>query len=135
MLENVKNYKGTFMSDTLPSKIESDASYVVNLDKDINDGTHWTSIFNSPKLDYVCYFDSFGQVPNKDTEKFLRTSGKSIKFNTTPYQHILSNACGYFGIYFINEMSKQLDMYDVLSKFDITNAVENEKIIRKYFKL
>lgn len=123
------------MSDTLPGIIESDASYVVNLDKDVNSGTHWTCIFNSTELDYVCYFDSLGMVPNKDTETFLRTSGKPIKFNTTRYQHILSNACGWYSIYFIKEMSKQLDMYDVLSKFDITNAVENEKIIRKYFRL
>lgn len=123
------------MSDTLPPKIDSDSSYVVNLDKDVNDGTHWTSIYNSPKLDYVCYFDSFGLPPSQQIESFLRTSGKAIKFSTTLYQHILSNACGYYGIYFIREMNKNPDMYDVLSKFDLTNAMLNEKIIQKYFRL
>jgi hypothetical protein len=135
MLENVANFKGTFMSDTLPTKIETNSSYVVNLDKNINQGTHWVAIYNDPKNDYVEYFDSYGMPPNTDTEEFLHSSDKSVKFNTSALQHLLSKSCGYFAAWYIMERSKGKSQYDVLYSMDQSNALINEMVIKKIFHL
>lgn len=134
-LQNVKNYKGTFMSDALPERIADNGSYVVNLDKQRDDGTHWVAIYNDPKNDYVEYFDSFGLQPNKDTERFLRTSGKSIKMNSTQLQHLMSKSCGYFAIWYIQERNKGKSQYDVIYSMSMDNPLENEGRIKQYFKL
>ena len=135
MLKNEKNFKGVKMSDALPQKIEDNGSYVVNLDKQKNNGTHWVGIYNNPNNDYVFYFDSFGSPPNIDTERFLRTSGKPIKMNTSALQYLKSKACGYFVIYFIKEMNKHNDPYKVLYSMNQFNSIDNELMIKKYFNL
>lgn len=135
-LKNEKNFNGVFMSNRLPSKINI-GSYVFNLDKYENNGTHWTCALNDPKTDCIYYFDSFGISPNQDIEHFLKSSGKSIKINTTPYQHVLSKACGYFCIYFIKMMNKNNgDIYKVLYELlDLNDPLKNELTIKKYFNL
>lgn len=135
MLKNEKNFKGVKMSDVLPPKIEDDGLYVVNLDKQKNNGTHWVGIYNNSKNDYVFYFDSFGSPPNNDTERFLRTSGKAIKINSSALQFLRSKACGWYVIYFLKEMNKYNDPYKVLYSFDQFNSIDNELLIKKYFKL
>lgn len=135
MLKNEKNFKGVKMSDVLPEKIEDDGLYVVNLDKQKNNGTHWVGIYNNSKNDYVFYFDSFGSPPNNDTERFLRTSGKAIKINSSALQFLRSKACGFYVVYFLKEMNKYNDPYKVLYSFDQFNSIDNELLIKKYFKL
>lgn len=135
-LKHDKTFNGVYMSNRLPAKMET-GSYVFNLDKYENNGTHWTCAVNEPNSDSVIYFDSFGISPNQDIERFLRTSGKKIIINTTPYQHILSRACGYYCIYFIKMMKKYKgDVYKVLyDNFELDNPLFNELVIKKFFKL
>lgn len=135
-LKNDKTFKGVYMSNRLPPKMES-GSYVFNLDRYENNGTHWTCAVNDPNQESIVYFDSFGISPNQDIENFLRSSGKSVIINTTPYQHILSRACGYYCIYFIKMMKKYKgDAYKVLyDNFELDNPLHNELVIKKFFKL
>lgn len=106
------------------------------MDKYENNGTHWTAAFNDPKSEYVTYFDSFGISPNQDIERFLKSSGKKIRINTTPYQHILSKACGYYTIFFIKMMNKYNgDAYKVFyDHFDLSDPMKNENTIKRFFK-
>ena len=90
---------------------------------------------NNPNNDYVFYFDSFGSPPNIDTERFLRTSGKPIKMNTSALQYLKSKACGFFVVWFIQQMNKYNDPYKVLYSMNQFNSIDNELMIKKYFNL
>ena len=54
----IKDFRGVFMRDTLPSKSNKVKCGVVNLDIGKNTGTHWVCYY---KINERCYdFDSFG---------------------------------------------------------------------------
>ena len=48
-------------------------------------------------------------------------------------QNIKTTTCGYFCLYFLNEMSKGKSYYDILKVFDIHDTDKNEKFIEKCF--
>ena len=49
-------------------------------------------------------------------------------------QNINTTTCGYFCLYFLNEMSKGRSYYDLLKVFNIHNTMKNEKYIKNSFK-
>ena len=50
-------------------------------------------------------------------------------------QNINTTTCGYFCLYFLNEMNKGKSYYDLLKVFDVHDTLKNEKKIENYFKL
>ena len=50
-------------------------------------------------------------------------------------QNINTTTCGYFCLYFLNEMNKGKSYYDLLKVFDIHDTMKNEKKIENYFKI
>jgi hypothetical protein len=128
-----KLFKGVFMSDVLPSKIEK-GSYIINLDKIANSGTHWVCAYHDGG-DTVEYFDPFGYISNNDTTRFLKSTGQKVLANTSMLQHPLSKACGYYCMYYIMERDKGKSMYDIIYSFDQSDTLNNEKIIKEFFKL
>ena len=49
-------------------------------------------------------------------------------------QNLLTTTCGYFCLYFLNEMSKGRSYYDLLKVFNIHDTIKNEKFLERYFK-
>ena len=49
-------------------------------------------------------------------------------------QNINTTTCGYFCLYFLNEMSKGRSYYDLLKVFNIHDTIKNEKFLERYFK-
>ncbi len=134
-LNHLPFYKGCKMSDELrKKKIAPNEVLVINLDKSINQGTHWCLIFNAQNRKAVIYIDPFGLPPNNDTLKYLRTSNKKVIYNTSQIQDMTSVLCGYYCIFFAIELSKGRNLYDVLYTFTF-NTQQNELIIRDYFHI
>lgn len=52
----IKNFRGVFMRDTLPGKVNNEECGVVNLDESGNTGTHWVCYHKNKERCY--YFDS-----------------------------------------------------------------------------
>jgi len=124
------------MRDSLPMQINNHEATVVNLDSKRNEGTHWCLIYNSPndhKLVY--YFDSYGQPPPKLVEKYLRTSGKKIQYNTSDLQKLSSTMCGYFCVYAARELSKGKSFYDVIYNLSQIDPAANDKWLKDFFKI
>ena len=46
----------------------------------------------------------------------------------------MTTTCGYFCLYFLNEMHRGNDYFDLLQVFDASNTAKNELFIQKYFK-
>ena len=53
--------------------------------------------------------------------------------NIYHYQNIKSLLCGYFCIYFLNEMNRGKSFLEVLKPLFITDTIYNEKFIINYF--
>ena len=54
----IKNFRGVFMRDTLPGKVNDVECGVVNVDNSRNNGTQWVCYHKNNEKCY--YFDSFG---------------------------------------------------------------------------
>ena len=129
------------LKDAFKSKIK-DGFYIVNLDDDNGQGTHWTCfLINDP---YCIYFDSFGLPPPNDIRKYARKYA-IISFNNQ-IQDIRSEACGYYCLDFMKYMSKfrknQLDSPLKIGRrlalfgepYDYNNRSLNEKVLKSHME-
>ena len=131
-LKDEEGFRGVFSKDTLPKKIKPTENGVVNLADSDDPGTHWVCYYNRSDLDYVLYFDSYGLPPPQEIEKYLKTSGKQIQYNTGEIQQLSTVLCGTYCIYVIKELNGGRNYYEVLyDNFDPFPTKNNESYIEK----
>lgn len=86
------------MRDTLPKTIKHTESGVINLDKNVGDGTHWVAYKKFGNK--VIYFDSFGNL--KPPKEFVKYAKKcKIYFNYDQYQNFETSNCGHLALAFL----------------------------------
>ena len=108
-------------------------SCIINLDDKIGNGTHWVA--TDIKGKNVFYFDSFSMPPPIEFVSYAKRIGKKIIFNSGhPIQELQSVRCGYYCLYFLNEI-REKSFYDVLSVFSLNDPMKNERFIKIYFPL
>lgn len=132
ILKNIPNFKETKAKDLFKGKIGKNESGVINLDDSTGPGSHFTAYFNKAGDPYVYYFDSYGMLCPSNIEKYLKSSGKPIKWTNGHLQKVDSSVCGYYCAYFINEMNKGTSFYDLLKVFDVNDQNYNDNFIKKY---
>ena len=91
--QNELRFNGVFSRDNLPKQIK-DGAHVINLDKHIDNGTHWIALFCKRKGEIV-YFNSFcvEHIP-EEIKKVI--GNRNIKANIFRVQANNSVMCGYF---------------------------------------
>ena len=99
-------FQGVFPIDLLPPRRKG--SYVINLDEHDQPGSHWVAVYDDG--DKVEYFDSFGVPPTCKT--FL---GPTAVYSTAHIQPLMSNACGFYCVYFIIKRASNISMIDILN--------------------
>jgi hypothetical protein len=92
-------YKGIYGSDNIQGTNTFPYAIVVNTQKISQPGEHWVALYITGP-DQLEYFDSFGEGPNSDIQKFTKTF-KNIKINSKKLQSDFDNSCGSHVIYFI----------------------------------
>ena len=97
-------FHGVFPMDMLPSKCEG--MYVINTDEHDEPGEHWVAVYNNE------YFDSFGLPPQDD--RILQFMGHDVTFNTVQMQQLLTNACGFYCVYYLLERARGNSMDDIV---------------------
>lgn len=97
----IKYFRGSFMRDSLPNKIQLNECGVVNLDSIRNAGTHWVCYWKRGDEKY--YFDSFGLDPPLELKAYL---GSDILISTFKIQELGTNICGHLCIYVLYHLSK-----------------------------
>ena len=123
---NIKNFKGSYMRQEIP-KLKNNGSIIINLDDNDGPGTHWTACIN--KNNKLYYYDSYGlSYP----DELLKITNKPIIYNPHQNQHMDTVLCGWYCIYFINEMSKGTSYDNILNHFDIGKQGNRNKIF-SYF--
>ena len=84
------------------------------------------------KLAKLCiYFDSFGVYPPPEIEIKLGETKKDVIYNSCRIQDINSIKCGYFVLYFIEELDKNRSFSDILLDFSNSDYLKNDEIISK----
>ena len=128
------NYLGTFPLDRLPDLPNRfPKSIIINTDQSNKPGDHWIAIVLTEKHAY--YFDSFGLgIIDQQIRQFLLPHYSSIIFNSLCIQHILSDKCGYYCIYFVQNVHNLKSYNKFLSNFTIYNLKQNDCIVMQSIK-
>ena len=108
------------------------ALFIYNLEPSYMGGSHWVATY--VKNGIINYFDSFGMPPFQEIVNHAKTKNMTLLHQSDQIQNLLTTTCGYFCLYFLNEMSKGRSYYDSLKVFNIHNTMKNEKYIENYFK-
>ena len=104
-------------------------------------GEHWISMFINIQKKYIIYFDSNGNKPPNEVNKFVDTiisQGKQLGIDFNYYENEIEHQeteseCGMYCLYFIIEMLKDRDATHFLK-----NKIDDEEVFKlrkKYFNI
>lgn len=99
-------FRGVFMRNDLPRKIQTIECGIVNLDNKENDGTHWTAYIKKNRN--VIYFDSYGNLkPPIELISYFNSNGKAnVYYTYKNRQKLNSFNCGQLSLKFVNNYIK-----------------------------
>ena len=108
------------------------ALFIYNLEPSYMSGSHWVSTYVKDKV--INYFDSFGLPPFQEIVNHAKRKNITLLHQSDQIQNINTTTCGYFCLYFLNEMNKDKTYFDLLKVFNINDTMKNEKFIEQYIK-
>ena len=65
----IPSFRGVFVRDNLPRNPNKNECGILNLDRSLGEGTHWTMWCRKNNKNY--YFDSYGVQPPLEMKKYL----------------------------------------------------------------
>ena len=77
---------------------------------------------------------AFGLPPFQEMVNHARKKNLTLLHQNNQIQNLLTTTCGYFCLYFLNEMNKGKSYFDLLEVFDIYDTTKNERFLERYFK-
>ena len=110
----------------------SQALFIYNLEPAYMSGSHWVATYVKDNI--INYFDSFGMPPFQEIVNHAKKKNLTLLHQNNQIQNLNTTTCGYFCLYFLNEMNKGNSYYDFLQVFDINDTMKNERFIEHYFK-
>ena len=108
------------------------ALFIYNLEPAYMSGSHWVATY--VKDNVINYFDSFGMPPFQEMVNHAKKKNLTLLHQNNQIQNIQTTTCGYFCLYFLNEMNNGNSYYDLLQVFDINDTMKNERFIEHYFR-
>ena len=108
------------------------ALFIYNLKPSYMTGSHWVATYM--KNGVVNYFDSFGLPPFQEILNHAKKRNLTLLHQDNQIQNIMTTTCGYFCLYFRNEMNEGKEYFDLLKVFDVNDTMKNEKFIEKNFE-
>jgi len=108
------------------------ALFIYNLEPSYMSGSHWVA--THVKNGKINYFDSFGLPPFQEIVNHAKKKNLTLIHQNNQIQALNTMTCGYFCLYFLNEMNRGVSYFDLLQVFDVHDTMKNEKFIEKYFK-
>ena len=99
-LDGQTPFRGVYPMDRLPMR--QPGAYIINMDNHDEPGSHWVAVYDDMKN--VEYMDSYG-LPPLDP-RCLQFIGPNFLYNSLPLQKPLSNACGFYCVYFLLQRAR-----------------------------
>ena len=122
-LDSETTFRGVYAMDTLPTR--QMGAYVINLDNHDEPGSHWVAVYDDGHQ--VEYMDSYGLPPSDP--RCLLFLGQKFKYNSYALQQPLSNACGFYCIYFLIHRSRGHTANDIL---DVLSHVDSDFVVKEF---
>ena len=72
--------------------------------------------------------------PFQELVNHAKRKNLTLLHQNNQIQNINTTTCGYFCLYFLNEINKGNSYFNLLEAFDTYNTMENERFIINYFK-
>ena len=94
-------------------------------------GRHWVATYVSDLI--INYFDSLGMPPFQEIVDYAKRENLTFLYQNNQLQNLWTTTCGYFCLYFLNEMNRGWSYFDLLQVFDY-DTIKNDKLIEGYFK-
>jgi len=94
-------------------------------------GSHWIATYVRDGI--INYFDSFGMPLFQEIVNHTKKKNLTLLHQNQQIQNLYTTTCGYYCLYFLNEMHKGRDYFDFLQVFDF-DTNKNEKFIENYFE-
>ena len=88
------------------------ALFIYNLEPSYMSGSHWVATY--VKTGIINCFDSFGMPPFQEIVNHAKRKNMTLLHQSDQIQNLLTTTCGYFCLYFLNEMNKGRSYYDSL---------------------
>ena len=108
------------------------ALFIYNLEPSYMSGSHWVATF--VKDGRINYFDSFGLPPFQEIVNHAEKKNLTLIHQNNQIQDLGTTTCGYFCLYFLNEMNKGSSYFNLLQVFDVHDTMKNERFIERYFE-
>ena len=105
--------------------------FIYNLEPHYMSGSHWVATY--VKDNVINCFDSFGMPPFQEILDHAKARNLTLLHQNQQIQNLYTTTCGFFCLYFLNEMHKNVDYFDLLQVFSF-DTNKNEKINRKLFQ-
>lgn len=124
-------FRGVFSRDRLPAQCAI-GGYVINMqgfNQGDKKGTHWVALAVLPRNSI--YFDSFGEPPPLDVQKFV-PQNSTMYWSNKMVQDLNSQGCGYFALYFLARVASGESLRKLRSRFHLDNLPSNDSILREY---
>ena len=106
--------------------------FIYNLEPSYMSGSHWVATY--VKDNVINYFDSFGMPPFQELVNHAKRKNLTLLHQNNQIQNLYTTTCGYFCLYFLNEMNKGNSYFNLLEAFDIHDTMKNERFIKNYCK-
>ena len=86
--------------------------FIYNLEPSYMKGSHWIATYVRDNV--INYFDSFGMPPFEEMVNHAKKKNLTLLHQNQQIQNFYTSTCGYFCLYFLNEMHKNGDYFDLL---------------------
>lgn len=128
-------YIGTYSANNIPSTKQKIISFVCNLSKYKEPGTHFIAIMIDKKNKKAEYFDPYGlQCSNKYILKYLSKYVKRISYSRKQIQHLYSDHCGVHCIAYILSKNKNMSLNTFINLYKNKNLYVNDDISTEFIK-
>ena len=115
-------------------------SWVMNLDKSGEPGSHWVAVLITPHS--VEYFDSFGDYPTPSVQERIVAAGKrlwpenvkTLKVNRIKHQDERTSTCGFHAMKFIRDRMSGQSFVDVTGYGKARSQVRKSEAAVKEFE-
>ena len=123
--------KNVLSRDQKVSHDHKQTLFIYNLEPSYMKGSHWIATYARDNV--INYFDSFGLPPFEEMLNHAKRQNVTLLHQNQQLQNLYTTTCGYFCLYFLNEMNKGKDYFDLLQVFS-HDTNKNEQFIERYFK-
>ena len=105
--------------------------FIYNLEPSYMSGSHWVTTY--VKDNVINHFESFGMPSFQELLNHAKERNLTLLHQNQQIQNLYTTTCGYFCLYFLNEMHKNVHYFDLLQVFSF-DTNKNEKFIENYFR-